>query len=181
MGMFDSFRSSKATGTMAAGLGAAAPVWSVRWAEAKNLLRLRSLALSMMSLGTGFAAGSALFQLYRATAYTITDTDGAAIVPTKLRSGWADSKIIAGDMRISTTATLTAGTRVLDTDPVATLEFGITNAVNTLHLPTTQLWTPEDKPIILQESEGLVLEVTVPATGTWRALVTPQWEEWEPF
>jgi len=184
MGLFNGFRVAAKTGTMAAGLGAAAPIYSARWGSTTKYARVSGFSLSMMSLGTGFAAGSGLFELFKVTGFTVEDTDGAA-VDLADKAGALQTRLATSafsDMRIATTATLTAGTRDDVPDyPLASVEFGITTAVNTVHLPTTRIWLPDDDPLTLQQDEGLVLQATVPATGTWRAIVTPIWSEWEPY
>ena len=293
MGIFNSFRVSPSTGTMAAGLGAAAPIYSARWRSPSTFARLRSLDVMMLSLGTGFAAGSGLFQLHKATGFTIADTAGTDVIVSAsgtltaggggaendsvtignltwtlddtpvgdyqlatagsatllttallakilasagyatedwtvaqsaatilnftakstgtagnnialaevgntftksattllgglatpdfgLHGGWAATAF--SDMRISSTATLTAGTRTtLPTHPLASVLFGVSTATNTVHLPTTRVWGSDDAGLVLRHDEGIVLLATVPATGTWRATVTPAWEEMEPF
>jgi uncharacterized protein YaiE (UPF0345 family) len=293
MGILNSYRVSPSTGTMAAGLGAAAPIFSARWRTSSKFARLRSLDVMMLSLGTGFAAGSGLFELHKATGFSVPDTAGTGIIVAAagtitvnsagvetdsitigsltwtiddtpagdyqlatagsatllttallakilgaagyaaeawtvaqsaatvlniiakstgttgnsialtevgstftnsnttltggaatpavgLHGGWVTTEF--SDMRISSTATLTAGTRTaLPTQPFASVLFGVTTATNTVHLPTTRIWSPEDATLVLRQDEGIVLLATVPATGTWRATVTPAWEEWEPF
>ncbi len=66
------------TGTMAAGLAAASPIFSFRWATATANARafIDRIAISMMSLGTGFAAGSGLFEALFARSFTATDYGG---------------------------------------------------------------------------------------------------------
>jgi len=184
MGIFNSFRIAPSTTTMAAGLAAASPIFSAMWSSDTKWARLRSLAIQMMSLGTGFAAGSGLFEVHRVTGYTLADTGGVAVSLAspiaKINPAWVPSDWT--DMRISTTAALTPGTRdALPTWPFASVLFGVTTAVNTVHLATTKIWDVADAPMVIGPGKGLVILATVPATGTWKATITPCWEEMEPF
>jgi len=66
------------TGTMAAGLSAASPIFSFRWAtgtaNAKALID--RISVSVASLGTGFTAGVGYVDAVMARAFTVTDYGG---------------------------------------------------------------------------------------------------------
>jgi len=80
---------------------------------------------------------------------------------------------------ISNTLALTAGTRTLDSDALASVQFTVGTAVQTVALAEHNLWSPEKQryPLNLGTQEGFVIRATVPATGTWQAVVSVDWRE----
>src|SRR5512139_2504072 len=73
------------TGTMAAGLNAASPVFSFCWQQStvdNCKAAIDRIALSFMSLGTGFTAGSGLFEALFARSFTVADTGGTTLTIT---------------------------------------------------------------------------------------------------
>lgn len=171
------------TGTMAANLGAAAPIFAVRWGSSASLGLIRRVSISMASLGTGFTAGVGIFDMIAARAFTVSDSAGTAVTLTtnnaKKRTTFGTTGVT--DMRISSTATLTAGTRTLDANALTNLMFAVSTATNTVMLPTTTLWQPDlganEWPLVLAQNEGFIIRATVPATGTWQAQVKVDWSE----
>jgi hypothetical protein len=92
--------------------------------------------------------------------------------------------LVAGDMRIATTAALGAGTKTLETLSLATVcaPGPITASLNGLILPPTLLYESKasdgDHPLCLVQNEGFsIRSVAVPATGTWTMTVTIDWAE----
>jgi hypothetical protein len=170
------------SGTMAAGLAAAAPVYSLRWTNANYLAFIRRISISMASLGTAFTAGIGLFEVLVARAFSGSDSGGTSILPTgnsqKLRTNMGTT--LFGDMRQSSTATLTAGTRTLDSKPHRQVFFAVGAVANTVYLPTTTIFgaiVDADHPVVLSANEGLIIRATVPATGTWQFNVGIEWLE----
>jgi hypothetical protein len=177
------------SGTMAAGLAAASPVFSCRWGDATGkLMVLRQLALEMNSLGTGFTAGLGLFEVVKATGFTVADTGGTAVTPAagkaKRRTTNADSAIT--DLRQASTATLTAGTRTLDAQPFASIRAQIDVTANKVFVPALggnphallfEAYQVKDLPLVLAQDEGFIIRATVPATGTWEFRVLMEWQE----
>jgi hypothetical protein len=168
------------TGTMAAALGANSPIFSMRWTSA-NVALVRRIGITM-AIATGFAQGVGKFDLFFARSYSATDTGGTGLAISgnnqKRRTAFATS--LMADVRISTTATLTAGTRTLDAQPCASFVFNPGTAANSTPFQSYNLWRPDptgDWPIVLAANEGLVIQATVPATGTWTADVTVEWTE----
>lgn len=185
--------------TMAAGLAAAAPIYSCRWGDATRAMVIRRIGLAAWTLGTAFSAGAITFDLILARSFTASDTGGSSILPTgnsqKLRTSFGTTLLT--DLRQSQTATLTAGTRTLD---------GATISVIKGYVPATQVnypfisadgliipgastvaWSsrpydmfragPERWPLVLVQNEGFIIRATVPATGTWDFSVVLDWEE----
>lgn len=187
IGALGSYAVNVPSGTMAAGLAAAAPVFSFRWGAANTVALVRNVAVAMMSLGIGFTAGYALLELMIARAFTGSDSAGTPVVLTgnnaKKRTSFATSALT--DMRISNTVTLTAGTRTLDANAFAAIMFGIDATINKVFLPTTSIAAPNVAsgvwPIVLAQNEGFIVRATVPATGTWQLQVACEWDELSAF
>jgi hypothetical protein len=181
IGSLGSYSILASSGTMAAGLAAASPVFAFRFADASKFALIRRVRLDMVSLGTGFAAGVALFDLIIARSWSASDTGGTAVSMAsnngKRKTAFGTSLVT--DMRISSTATLTAGTRTLDANALAALRFGVSTAANATQLLPTDIWLkpPSDWPVVFTNGEGFVIRATVPATGTWQFDVTVDWDE----
>lgn len=188
VGALGSYSLGTKSGIMAAGLGAAAPIFSFRFAPTVNptsLMLVKKILLTASTLGTAFTAGSALFEAFVLRGYTVADTGGGsltlgtAVTTGKLRTSQAISGVT--DFRISATATLTAGTQTVDTNPFASTIIAIpATTVSYAILPADYvLWEakPGEHPLVLAANEGAVLRATVPATGTWSFSVKVLWDE----
>jgi len=185
IGALGSYSTTVKSGIMAAGLGAAAPIVAFLWKPATvptSLCAIRRMKFSLYDLGTGFAAGDALFEWYVARAFTVQDTGGGAATLTgnnaKLRTSHATTQAA---IQVSATATLTAGTRTLDANPLRALQtVAGTSAFGSIILPETEVFRqqPGEQPLILAGSgEGVVIQATVPATGTWTFYAGFDWDE----
>lgn len=173
------------SGVMAAGLAADASVFQFRWTHATNLALIKQIRV----LGGGiaaFAAGHGKFDCMIARAFTASGSGGTAATLTgnnnKLRTSMATMGV--ADIRISSTAALTAGTWTLDAQPVAQQSFGVTaTAGATLGHANALINTETDSeyPIVLAQNEGINIRATVPATGTWAFGVTIRWAELAAF
>ena len=175
------------SGTMAAGLGANAPIYAFRNASANLLICVRRVKLTAWSLGTGFAAGIATFDVYRATSWSAPDTAGVTDTITtnngKLRTAQPTIAALA-EIRHASTGGLTAGTRVLDAQPTDSINVTVSATANTAFVtfPTNLLARgPGEYPLVLAQNEGFVIQATVPATGTWSWAITPEWDETQAY
>jgi hypothetical protein len=173
------YRFSWLSGTMAAGLAANSPIWSFRWGDATRLAVFQKLiGDGMAGSSTAFAAGFASFKAFFARSFTASDTGGAILTITgnngKLRTSMGTTLLT--EIRASTTATLTAGTRTLDAQPLAQHAFSIGTVVSVIYIPPATPLFNEDvvgtMPIVLAQNEGVVVQATVPATGTWQIGLT---------
>jgi hypothetical protein len=181
------YAEGKTSAIMAAGLGAAAPIFSARWSHATNLCLIKRVTLSLGADTVAFAAGSALFNLFVARSWSAADTAGAtavAMTPTgnqnKLRTtGMGTTLFATGDILISTTGTITAGTRTLDSNPIGALALGVQATAGIPILAPWPMWDvrPGEYPLLLAQNEGIVLQATVPATGTWKFGIKMDWTE----
>ena len=178
-----SFRLTSRSGIMAAGLAANSPVYAMRNASGTLLTVVNRIRISAWSLGTAFAVGLGTAELYRATAWTAADTGGVTDVITtvqgKLRTTFNSIASLA-EIRHSATATLSAGTRTLDSQPMEALNVSVGTVANTPFIPIgTSILSKEvgEYPLVLAQNEGLVIQMTVPATGTWSFAITAVWDE----
>lgn len=166
---------------MAAGLAANASIYSFRFTSSTMLAIIRRVRVSAWSLGTGFTAGLGTFDFYRATSWSVADTGGTTDTLTtpngKLRTAMAAP--VLPEIRHSSTAALTPGTRTLDAQPVDTVNVAVGTAANTPFLTRFALFDrdPSDHPLVLAQNEGFTIRATVPATGTWTFAITPEWDE----
>src|SRR6266404_4584697 len=172
------------SGTMAAGLAGGSPVFSFRYGAA-NLAIIRKITAEADDITTAFVAGAAKFDLIAARSFTASDTGGTAGTLTgnngKLRTSFATTGV--SDFRVASTATLTAGTRTLDAQPLGSVEFAVPTSIDAGLLPTTNIFLAEigQSPVVLAQNEGFVLQATVPGTGTWVFSVRVCWDEVSAF
>lgn len=181
-----SFSLSAITGIMAAGIAGASEVVQFRWVSTTHLALIKRVRITAGVLGTAFTAGTVLFDLTAARAWTAAGTGGGAATLTtnqaKRRTSMQTSQLgTTGEVRIATTAALGAGTKTLDTMPLRSV---ITGVANTAFIPMLAgndglLFEANsgDYPLVLAASEGFVIRTTVPATGTWTAHIGIDWEE----
>lgn len=182
VGALGSYEVSEASGTMAAGLASASPIFSFRYGAA-NLAVIRSVYMSAGNAGTAFAAGVGVFRMFVARSFTVNDTGGTALTLTgnngKMRTSMATTGL--SDARIASTGTLTAGTRTLDTTPVGTIVVPLsTTASISMIAPGTKIFdagASQEYPLVLAQNEGFVIQATVAATGTWSFAVNVEWDE----
>lgn len=174
------------TGTMAAGIASAAQVFQVRWADPTKQFILLKLTVQCATL-TGFAATSlgAPLELIIGHGSTANGSGGTALAPTsvsnKMRSNMATTGFnLAGEIRVATTATLTAATGQT-LEPAALSE--CLGAANATLIQTTVMNLFEQReagvhPLILSAGDTLAVRTLNPAaTGTWVAAFTMQWLE----
>lgn len=178
--LLGAYRISLTSGTIGAGLSAASPIWSLRYGGTGVAL-VKKVTISAGDLAA-FTAGPATFSLFPARSYTVNASGGTAATLTgnngKLRTSYATSNI--SDLRISSTAALTPGTWTLDAQPYRSLTSSETATAGQPVLAPFTLFhrdSPDETPIILAQNEGLVIQATVPATGTWSFSVDVYWDE----
>lgn len=179
------YRVSHLSGTMAAGLAAAAEIFQARWTDATRFALVHGFLLNgMAGSATAFTAGFASINLTVARSWSADGAGGTALTLTgnnqKLRTSMGTS--LFGAMRGASTAALTAGTKTLDAQPVGLIPFSIGTAASVIYVGNTPLCgeiaeTQAPMPIVLAQNEGVVSRATVPATGTWQFGVTMLWSE----
>lgn len=171
--LFGSYDFHLPSNTIAAGLAANSPIFSLRWTRPDAKLVLRNLYVSAQTI-VGFTAGICAFRAFIARNFTVSDSGGLSVDVTKnwIVSGSPASGI--ADMRISDTGALTPGTRTLDPNAfsgfLATAPTAATALIASRNGLRSSFESSKD-PIVLGVNEGIVLQATVPATGTWIAEV----------
>lgn len=160
------------------------PVFSFRWTSSSLCAIVKRVGISVtVRTAYGTAQGTE-YGLYFARAFTAADSGGSAATLTT-NNGKLDTNfptitgVATGDMRISTTGAITAGTRTLDAHALDVVCVQ-TNALGNTGNFDLQLTDDEIRqPIILRQNEGLVLHnmLTMGATGVLRLYVTVAWAE----
>ena len=182
-GSFGSYRKALLSGTMAAGLAAAANVYSWRWGDATRLGVVQKIVLDGLSgSATAFTAGFASVRMFAARSFSASDSGGTAATLTgnnnKLRTAMGTNLLT--DARISSTGALTAGTRTLDTDALGQFSFTVGVAVSVQYANNVTMFGEDvgpEMPLVCSQNEGFVLQATLPATGTWQFGVSCRWAE----
>jgi hypothetical protein len=180
--VYASFAKGMQSGVIGAGASANSPVFSLRY-TGSQLLLVRRVRVSVSNIATAFAAGVARLDLFAARAFSASDTSGTAATLTgnngKLRTSMTAAPGI-GDLRIANTGVLSAGTRTLDSDALASIAAGVVATAGIgIVPPNTPLFDarPGEHPIALVNNEGIVIQATVPATGTWALAVSVDGDE----
>lgn len=176
------FQSTIKSNTMAAGLVSNAPIMSFRFVSASLIALIRHFEFSMWTVAGGtFAAGLGTFEAYVARLYSSEDTAGllAALSGNvgKLRTSHQTTN---SHFRVSDTTTLTAGSRTLDAHPFKSFIVDIpATAPPHLLFNNQRMFEERDHPLVLANQEGIILQASVPATGTWAFNATVVWDEVE--
>jgi hypothetical protein len=186
-GLLGSYSIAALTGIEAATAAANSPIFTFRWApvDPTKIALVRRLRFTAGTLGTAFTAGGVTIAAFVCRSFTVIDTGGTALTTSgnncKRRSSMAPSALTAGSVLITTTGVLTAGTRTKDANAFATITTAITAVAGTPIVPLPGLlYDPTEVghyPLVLANNEGITIEVTVPATGTWTAAVDMDWDE----
>jgi len=186
-GVNGAYTMSVRSGVLAAGLVANSEIFQFRWGEAVKKCVIQEILLEGAYSVAAFTAGAGDISAFVARAWTASGTGGTASVMTgnngKLRTDMATSLLtVSGDARISSTAALGAGTKVVDTVGIGAIFQGIPAAAFATIFNNNALFQPDDlHPVILEQNEGLILRANVPATGTWQFGVTIRWTEVDTF
>jgi hypothetical protein len=181
-GALGSYSVTGRTGVMAAGLVANSEIFQLRWTDATRLCVITSVHCSGGGSIAAFTAGVTNMELLVARSWTVAGSGGTALLLTtnnqKLRSSMGTS--LVNDMRVASTAALTAGTKTPDSQPIGSLTSSVTATAGTPLWPAAHLYEINENdghPIILAANEGIVVRATVPATGTWTASIDVTWME----
>lgn len=177
------------TGILGAALGANSEIFQFRWTDATRLCVVNKVVISACVSTTFFAAGVPVqIDLVKATSWSAAGTGGTSVTPAatmKKRTSMGSTLIATGDIRISTTAALGAGTKTLEANAMASVAAPgpITASLNGQIVPPgTPLFELNvahgQGPMVLVQNEGFVIRsVAVPGTGTWTVGVTVDWQE----
>lgn len=184
------YRLAVNTGTVAATLAAAGQIFTFRWSDVTRLCVVTRLKVSFQCL-TPFTANTLTdfgFNLHKVTGVSAGAGGTAITAFSKMRSTMATSLLAATDVRIATTAALTA-LSTIDANPIAA-SVGDCQRVNPVAateevIPNdpTLLFQPDiasgEHPLVLSTLEGLCVanRAVWPAAGTGIFLVEMSWAE----
>jgi len=174
------------SGTIAAGLASNADIFQMRWTDGTRFAVVYRLILDGLSgSSTAFTAGFASVRAFFSRAWSADGSGGTALTLTgnnqKLRTSMGTT--LMGAIRASSTAALTAGTKTNDSQPIGQFTFTIGTTASVIYANQIVLLDEEDvgsQPAILSGTgggEGLTVQATVPATGTWQFGITARWAE----
>jgi len=194
-GGLGTYSMSQMTGIIAAGLAANADLFSFRWAPTDTTKKavIRKVEVQAAVSTTYFAAGVPLqLAAFKASGWSAADSGGTALTLAALGkrdAGMGSTLVQAGDIRIASTAGLTAGTRTLEGTAIGHAISGapITGSLSgQIFAPGTRLLDVNsdrgEYPLILTSQEGFVVRaVATPGTGTWSLAVAVTWEEVSAF
>lgn len=184
------YRLGALSGTMAAALAANSEIFQFRYVTgASRLALVYKVSISAGANVAATAAGLASAKMTAARGWTGIGTGGTRLNLTgdfcQLRTNMATSEV--ADAGISTTAGLTAGTKVLDTTDLGIFATGIgTGAITTgmdlKIIPLTALFDADGEgqhPLVLANQEGFVIRsgAIFPATMTWHFAINVLWGE----
>jgi hypothetical protein len=178
------------SGTLAAALAAAAQLFTWRWVDATRFCVIYSVDARFQTL-TAFTGGTLTdfgFDLFKVTAVSAGAGGTALTGFSKMRSTMAASLIGATDVRIASTAALTALT-TLDTNaieqslgkpqranPAAATEEPTAQNPNLIYAPDP---SKGEYPLVLAQNEGFVIRnrTVWPVAGTGILQVRVRWAE----
>lgn len=175
------------TGVAANGL-----VYSCQWTDPSYLMVLKRVALVYYITTAYTTAQMNDFELIAATTFTAPDTGGTVVVPIpKRRSRMAQGSVV-GDMRISSTAALTAGAgKTLDGAGLRIAADGPPNVAiptATLGVPRQELLLYDNKefgvhPKVFGKGEGWNIRMitAMGAVGVIKLYVHAEWAEVKEF
>lgn len=176
------YRLGGASGALT-GAGANTPVFSFRWGSDTHLALVIAFNWWWFTSTVFTAAQIVDHALLIARGFSGSDSGGTALTPAtndgKKRTAYSISKVT--DVRISSTAALTPGTRTLDAKHQAAR--GAWSGAVGASLPpgVAGLWMPMEgeEPIILAQNEGLILHnlTAMGAAGIIKLYVDLAWIE----
>lgn len=206
-GAFGHYAAVLSTGSIAAGMAAVGELLQMRWVDASRVCLIHEIQILRFAATTAFAAGTFLFDVTRATAWSADGTGGSAVAVAtpqlKLRTAMGATLFSTG-FRIATTAALGAGTKTLDTLPMGATYGEVDGIANKNFIPQSNvvttaspaagggitLWKADiasgEHPIVLAGNgsttcEGIAIRATVPGTGVWGASFLVKWSELAAF
>lgn len=167
-----------------AGVAANASVFSFRWVNAYLVAAITKLSMWWVTT-TAFTVAQLLNHgVFIARSFTVADSVGTDVTPLAgqqmKRTSMKDS--LASKILIATTAALTAGTRTLDTQPIAGIGAWSGAQGNALERTVLLDNIGERYPVVLAANEGLVIinKTLMGAAGVIKLGVEMEWAEIDP-
>lgn len=164
-------------------IAAGGSLFSFRWTDSSSLAVIYRVEVNA-GVTTAFTTGQPVdCDLIVARAFTASDTTGTSLLPSgqanKMRTSIMTSSLV-GDVRIATTAALSAGTKTLDAQAIGIAAFA-GNVVGAVGTPTDLLQTTAsgEHPLVLSANEGFNIRVvtTQGAVGVVKYYVRVNWAE----
>jgi hypothetical protein len=169
-------------------IAAGATVYAFRWAPATatNLCLIRRVEIGFSTITAFGAAQSLQYSMQVARQWTASDTGGRSepnftqTNTAKMRTAMPTSAFAGGgQIMIANAAAMTAGTRTLDTQPMAFTN-GTSTTVGT-SMPNTAIFQQQtgDYPLIFANNEGFIINNVqlMGATGVINMYVNVEWFE----
>lgn len=179
-GQFIGYYSVSGSSGALTGVAAAGPVWSFRNTGA-NLILVRRVSIGFVTTTAFTAAQGLQYEMFRANSFTASDSGGTALFTAgqnKHRTSFTNITS-APDIRISSTAALTAGTRTLETAGMG-IASGPSTGLGT-GMPITDILEQDagDYPFVLAQNEGFVIAngIAMGAAGVIRLQVSVEYAE----
>jgi hypothetical protein len=164
-------------------IAADGPVWSMRWTSPSLICVVKRVGISLRLTTAYGTAQSTDYGLYVARSWTVSDSGQTAATLTtnngKLDTKYPTTAIAAGDLRISTTAVVTAGTRTLDAQSIGVTCFATQALAYSGNVDWEYGSNPSRQQVILRQNEGLVIHnmILMSATGVVKLYITFEWAE----
>lgn len=184
--MLGSYQVSANTGaltTVAASTSSAGTIFSFRYLAGGS-----GTVAVVKRISVGFVCTTAFgtpqmmgYGVFAARGFTASDSGGTALTLTgnnnKMRTSFATSTV--ADARVATTGALTAGTRTIDSQPIAMTNFWVPAAGTSLVQTEILNYDAGDYNLVLGTNEGFVINnmVLMGATGVGTATVNVEWFE----
>lgn len=187
------YRATLMTG-LTTGMAANAPIASLRWSDAgvplvatdplKVYQKPKALVLLGIDIGavctTAFTAGQSVdIEAVIARGFTVSDSGGSAVVPSRNRATFAAS--LVGDLRVGGVAALTPGTRTLDASGFVAATIYTQNAAGCGETYPSIYGLNRDGqyPIVLTTNEGIIFRVPTAqgAAGVVKYYISVEWAE----
>lgn len=174
------------------GLAIAAPLFSMRWGDATHIAIIERVQIFVVTTGTATTVGLTERELVIARSFSASDTGGTAIVLTtnnnKMRTSQGTSLVT--NMQVG--GPLTAGTRTLDVNAVASVAgwsplttvgivIGSAGAVaGSGFIDLFNATNGQQYPIVLATNEGIIVRIgkdAMPAGATQQTYLNVNWCE----
>lgn len=168
------------------GVAAAGPLVSFRWGLPNSEALIKRVSIGA-AITTAFTAAQPVdFDLIIARGFTVADTGGNPVTPIlgnsqKNRTRWMNTSQLA-DLRDSSGAALTAGTRTLDAAAIGEAIITQTNGLGSGGMSPIDLYKHDimaGHPLMIGNNEGLIIRVVTAmgAVGVVKVYYSIEWAE----
>lgn len=187
------YKAAQASGALAATIGAAGHLASIRWSNGSAYCVLKRLRVGIGIISAVTTAVETTLQAVVVRGFTVDFTTAiTAVAPSRMRSLMPPSLIAGSGTKIATTTVMSGQTLTADAAPFAIAVFpmltpvtatgtavalpaGAGTVMQTLYEQTAD----GDHPVVLSQDEGVVVQTNQAsvASGTWRLYVQWEWAE----